>query len=158
MNLIGAKSFRDIRFSYIESRVLQQVRLIREAIGLKKKVKFNLCVYDFGDKKVRLIPYGKVLPETTENYKEDVHRVVSPFEVIFSNGRYYMLGADLETERTPDLKYKLYRVDLMDDLTINRTDAVTKEDARIQAELESLYEYRMEKRNIDVSLQNISVI
>ena len=55
-----------------------------------------------------------------------------------------MLGADLETERNPDLKYKLYRVDLMDDLTINRTDSITKEDAGIQGELESLYEYRME--------------
>lgn len=137
----------DEKVGHIESRVLQQVRLIREAINLKKKVKFNLCVYDFGDKKIRLVPYGKhgkVLPETPDNYKEDVHRVVSPFEVIFSNGRYYMLGADLETERNPNLKYKLYRVDLMDDLTINRTDAVTKEDAGIQLELESLYEYRME--------------
>ena len=137
----------DEKVGHIESRVLKQVRLIREAINLKKKVKFNLCVYDYGDQKVRLVPYGKhgkVLPETPERYKEDVHRVVSPFEVIFSNGRYYMLGADLETERNEKLKYKLYRIDLMDDLSINRAVAITKEDAGIQDELVNLYKYRLE--------------
>lgn len=137
----------DEKVAHIESRVLKQVRLIREAINLKKKVKFNLCVYDYGDQKVRLVPYGKrgkVLPETPEKYKEDVHRVVSPFEVVFSNGRYYMLGADLETERNEKLKYKLYRIDLMDDLSINRAVAITKEDAGIQDELVNLYKYRLE--------------
>ena len=137
----------DETVGHIESRVLKQVRLIREAINLKKKVKFNLCVYDYGDQKVRLVPYGKhgkVLPETPERYKEDVHRVVSPFEVIFSNGRYYMLGADLDTERNPDLKYKLYRIDLMDDITINRAVAITKEEAGIQDELVNLFKYRIE--------------
>ena len=132
---------------HIESRVLRQVRLIREAINLKKKVKFNLCVYDYGDQDVRLVPYGKhgkVLPETPDKYREDVHRTVSPFEVIFSNGRYYMLGADLDTERNPDLKYKLYRIDLMDDLTINSKAAITKEEAGIQDELMNLYKYRLE--------------
>lgn len=137
----------DETVGHIESRVLKQVKLIREAIKLKKKVKFNLCVYDYGDQNVRLVPYGKhgkVLPETPDRYREDVHRVVSPFEVIYSNGRYYMLGADLDTERNPELKYKLYRIDLMDDLTINRKDAITKEEAGIQDELMNLYKYRLE--------------
>lgn len=40
-----------------------------------------------------------------------------------------MLGADLETERCTDLKYKLYRIDLMRDVAINRAKAVTKEEA-----------------------------
>lgn len=137
----------DETVGHIESRVLKQVRLIREAINLKKKVKFNLCVYDYGDQNLRLVPYGKhgkVLPETSDRYREDVHRVVSPFEVVYSNGRYYMLGADLDTERNPELKYKLYRIDLMEDLTINRKDAITKEDAGIQDELMNLYKYRLE--------------
>lgn len=137
----------DETVGHIESRVLKQVRLIREAINLKKKVKFNLCVYDYGDQNVRLVPYGKhgkVLPETPDRYREDVHRVVSPFEVIYSNGRYYMLGADLDTERNPELKYKLYRIDLMEDLTINRAVAITKEEAGIQDELMNLYKYRLE--------------
>ena len=136
----------DEKVGYIESRVLQQVRLIRQAIKQGKKIKFNLCVYDYGKQKVRLVPYGrygKVLPETPEKYKEDVHRVCSPFDIIFSNGRYYMLGADLETERCTDLKYKLYRIDLMTDVTINRAKAVTKEEAGL-SELNDLFEYRME--------------
>lgn len=137
----------DETVGHIESRVLKQVKLIRDAIKLKKKVKFNLCVYDYGDQNVRIVPYGKhgkVLPETPDRYREDVHRVVSPFEVVYSNGRYYMLGADLDTERNPELKYKLYRIDLMEDLTINRKDAITKEEAGIQDELMNLYKYRLE--------------
>lgn len=137
----------DERVGHIEARVLKQVRLIREAINSKKKVKFNLCVYDYENQKVRLVPYGshgKIIPETLGKYKEDVHRIVSPFEVIFSNGRYYMLGADLETERNEKLKYKLYRIDLMEDLSINRAVAITKDDAGIQEELVNLYKYRLE--------------
>lgn len=54
-----------------------------------------------------------------------------------------MLGADLETERCTDLKYKLYRIDLMTDVIINRAKAVTKEEAGL-SELNDLFEYRME--------------
>lgn len=138
----------DEKVGHIDSRVLNYVHFIREAIKDEKKVKFNLCVYDYCNQKVRLVPYGKhgkVLPETPARYKEDVHRIVSPFEVIFSNGRYYMLGADLETERSADLKYKLYRIDLMDDLSLApRTVAITKKKAGIEEELANLYKYRME--------------
>lgn len=144
--IVGDKDI-DEKVGHIESRVLKQVHMIREAIKDGKKVKFLLCVYDYGDQKVRLVPYGKhgkVLPETLARYKEDVHRVVSPFEVIFSNGRYYMLGADLETERSSYLKYKLYRIDLMDDLSINRAIAITKKEAGIEEELANLFKYRME--------------
>lgn len=136
----------DEKVSYIESRVLKQVRLIRQAIIQGKKVKFNLGVYDYRNQNVRLVPYGrhgKVLPETPEKYREDVHRICSPFDIIFSNGRYYMLGADLETERRADLKYRLYRIDLMTDVTINRAKAVTKEEVGL-SELNDLFEYRME--------------
>lgn len=138
----------DEKVGHIDSRVLNYVHFIREAIKDGKKVKFNLCVYDYCNQKVRLVPYGKhgkVLPETPARYKEDVHRIVSPFEVIFSNGRYYMLGADLETERSADLKYKLYRIDLMDDLSLApRTTAITKKKAGVEEELANLYKYRME--------------
>lgn len=54
-----------------------------------------------------------------------------------------MLGADLETERRTDLAYKLYRVDLMTDVTINRAKAISKEEAGI-TELNDLYKYRLE--------------
>ena len=71
-----------------------------------------------------------MLPETPEKYKEDVHRICSPFDIIFSNGRYYMLGADLETERRTDLKYKLYRIDLMTDVTIESSESCYKRGGR----------------------------
>lgn len=138
----------DEKVGHIDSRVLKYVHLIREAIKEAKKIKFQLCVYDYGDQSVRLVPYGKhgkVLPETPARYREDVHRIVSPFEVIFSNGRYYMLGADLETERSTDLKYKLYRVDLMDDLSFAPgTVAITKKEAGVEEDLANLFKYRME--------------
>ena len=135
----------DEKVGHIDSRVLNYVHFIREAIKDGRKVKFNLCVYDYCNQKVRLVPYGKHGKETPARYKEDVHRIVSPFEVIFSNGRYYMLGADLETERSADLKYKLYRIDLMDDLSLApRTTAITKKKAGIEEELANLYKYRME--------------
>lgn len=148
--IVGDEDINE-KVGHIESRVLKYVRMIRDAIKRRKRVKFNLCVYEYRDMKIRLTPYGKqglVLtePEIPDKYKKNVHRVVSPLEVIYSNGRYYMLGADGKTEKNPDLKYKLYRVDLMDDLTINLKDreATTKEDAGIQDELENLYKYRME--------------
>ena len=41
----------DEKIGYIESRVLKQVRLIRQAIKQGKKIKFNLCVYNYGNQK-----------------------------------------------------------------------------------------------------------
>ena len=141
---VGDKEI-DEKEGHIESRVLKSVHLIRVAIKERKKVKFNLCVYDYWNQKVRLVPYGKHGKVLPDRYREDVHRIVSPFEVIFSNGRYYMLGADLETERSTDLKYKLYRVDLMDDLSFApRTVAITKKEAGVEVELANLFKYRME--------------
>lgn len=147
---IGDKDI-DGNVGYIESRVLKQVHLIRKALKEKKRVKFNLCVYDYSNQQVRLVPYGKhgkVMPETPKKYKEDVHRICIPFEIIFSNGRYYMLGADLETVRNVDLKYKLYRVDLMEDVSIikgesKEVEALIKEQTGIYEKLD-LYQYRME--------------
>ncbi len=118
------------QIGHIESRVLKQMHLIRRAINDGKKVKFTLNVYKYGDQEVKLAPYGKF------------ERICSPFDIVYSNGRYYMLGADLETERRKDLKYKLYRVDLMTDLSITRAVAVTKEEAGI--DLSDLYKYRIE--------------
>lgn len=59
-------------------------------------------------------------------------RVCSPYDLIMSNGRYYMLGADLKTERSDYLKYKLYRVDLMSDLSITKMKAKSREEAEIK--------------------------
>lgn len=122
----------DEKIEHIESRVLEQMSLIRKAIKSKKKIKFTLNVYKYGKQKIELVPCKKS------------EWICSPFEIVYSNGRYYMLGADLETERDEKLKYKLYRVDLMTDVSITRAQAITKEDAGIEQEMSDLFKYRLE--------------
>ncbi len=117
---------------HIESQVLKQVYLIRKAIFKGKKVKFTLNVYKYIDKEVKLVPCGKI------------GRICSPLEVIYSNGRYYMLGSDSKTEKSKVLKYKLYRIDLMTDLSVTNATAITKEKAGIEQEVEDLFRYRIE--------------
>ncbi len=117
---------------HIESQVLKQVYLIRKAILKGKKVKFTLNVYKYIDKEVKLVPCGKI------------GRICSPLDVIYSNGRYYMLGADSKTAKSKVLKYKLYRIDLMTDLSVTEATAITKEKAGIEQEVENLFRYRIE--------------
>ena len=123
----------DGSIGHIEGRVLKQVYLIREAIKRKRKVKFTLNIYKYIHKKQgpELKPYGKT------------GRVCSPYDVVYSNGRYYMLGADLNTERSEGQKYKLYRIDLMTDVSITKAEARTREEAGIW-DTADLYKYRME--------------
>lgn len=112
--------------------MLKQVYLIRKAILKKKKVRFILNVYKYIDKEVKLVPCGKI------------SRICSPLDVIYSNGRYYMLGADSKTAKSKVLKYKLYRIDLMTDLSVTKAAAVTKEEVGIEQEMENLFRYRIE--------------
>ena len=42
------------------------------------------------------------------------------------------------------LKYKLYRIDLMTDLSVTKAAAVTKEEVGIEQEMEDLFRYRIE--------------
>lgn len=121
----------DEAIGHMEGRVLGQVYLIRKAIDEGKKVKFNLNVYKYDNQKVKLVPCGKF------------GRICSPFEVVYSNGRYYMLGADLETERKDGIRYKLYRIDLMTDLSITRAVAATRDSAGID-EVKDLFKFRIE--------------
>ena len=55
-----------------------------------------------------------------------------------------MLGADSKTAKSKVLKYKLYRIDLMTDLSVTKAAAVTKEEAGIEHEMEDLFRYRIE--------------
>ena len=117
---------------HIESLVLKQVYLIRKAILKRKKIRFTLNVYKYVDKEVKLVPCGKI------------SRICSPLDIIYSNGRYYMLGADSKTAKNKVLKYKLYRIDLMTDLSVTKAAAVTKEEVGIEHEMEDLFRYRIE--------------
>lgn len=68
----------DEKVGYIESRVLQQVRLIRQAIKQGKKIKFNLCVYDYGNQKVRLVPYGRH-GKVCQRHRRSIKRMYTGF-------------------------------------------------------------------------------
>lgn len=113
------------------SEVSQKAYLIRNAIAKGKKIKFTLNVYDYHNGKIVMKPCGKK------------DRVCSPYDLIMSNGRYYMLGADLKTERSDYLKYKLYRVDLMSDLSITKMKAKSREEAEIK-DTDDIYNFRKE--------------
>ena len=60
----------DEKVGYIESRVLKQVRLIRQAINQERKIKYNLCVYDYGNQRIRLIEYGRHGKSVARDSKE----------------------------------------------------------------------------------------
>lgn len=121
----------DEKTGYIEGRVLKQVYLIRKAIKDGRKIKFTLNVYKYAGKGVEL------------EKCEKSGRVCCPYDVVYSNGRYYMLGADSETRNSKGQKYKLYRIDLMTDVSITKPQDRMKEEAEIRDTLE-LYKYRME--------------
>lgn len=131
------------------SEVAQRAYLVRKAIVQQKKVCFTLNVYDYDGKQVCLKPCGK---------KE---RICSPYDLIMSNGRYYMLGADTKTERSGSIRYKLWRVDLMTNLSITNATAKTAKEAGISAELADISKYRREnpymylgeKRNVRFKIE-----
>ena len=112
------------------SEVAQRAYLVRKAIEQQKKVCFTLNVYDYDGKHIYLKPCGK---------KE---RICSPYDLIMSNGRYYALGS--ETEQSGSIRYKLWRVDLMTNLSITNETAKTAKEAGISAELDDISKYRRE--------------
>lgn len=112
------------------SEVAQRAYLVRKAIEQQKKVCFTLNVYDYDGKHIYLKPCGK---------KE---RICSPYDLIMSNGRYYALGS--ETEQSGSIRYKLWRVDLMTNLSITNETAKTAKEAGISAELDDISRYRRE--------------
>lgn len=115
------------------SNVAEKAYIIRKALenNPPKKVEFSLNIYDYKNGKVFMRPYGKR------------KRICSPLDLIMSNGRYYMLGTDPDTQKMRNLKYKLYRVDLMTDLAINRDNAITRDQVGIK-DTDDIFKYRIE--------------
>lgn len=118
-----------------EENILQNVEIIQEAIIQQRKVKFMLNVYDwvYDSKKkrnsVKLIPYW------------NSPKVISPYDIIMSNGKYYLLGEN--TKKEEDISFKMYRIDLMTDVKITRAIASSKREEYIEAG-NDLYKYRVE--------------
>ena len=97
--------------------------------GSGEQERFN--VYKYENQKIGLVPIGKE------------GRICSAYDIVYSNGRYYMLGADINLERSKKIKYLLYRVDLMTDVSITRAPATSREEAGL-TEVNDLYRFRME--------------
>lgn len=114
-------------FSIAISEVAGKTYLIRKAIETQKKVKFTLNVYDYDEGKICLRRCGRN------------ERVCSPYDLIMSNGRYYMLGGDEGAER-----YRLYRVDLMTELSITKDKSVKAKEAGISFEMDDISKFRRE--------------
>ena len=131
------------------SEVAQRAYLVRKAIEQQKKVCFTLNVYDYDGKHIYLKPCGK---------KE---RICSPYDLIMSNGRYYALGS--ETEQSGSIRYKLWRVDLMTNLSITNETAKTAKEAGISAELDDIsksrrenpYMFLGEKRTVSFKVERV---
>lgn len=118
-----------------EADVLRNISLIQEAILSQRKIKFTLNVYkpiyDRGKKKhvVKLVP------------KAYNPRICSPYDVIVSNGKYYLLASNKKIEQ--EGAYTTYRIDLMTDVTITKAVAMSKGEAGI-TDTENLTKHRIE--------------
>lgn len=82
--------------------VMKNVLDIQQAIDKKKKIKFKLAAYRYREKEVQLLPIG------------DQERCVSPFQIMMSNGRYYLMAKNRKIKKG----FLFYRVDLMDEIEI----------------------------------------
>lgn len=80
-----------------EVDVLENVDTVLKAQLSGRQIQFKLNVYTVKD--------GKIVLEPTKEY------TVSPLEMVLSNGRYYMIAANGDSD-----KLKFYRIDLMTDI------------------------------------------
>lgn len=133
------KSFDKIA-NHIESSVLNRVENIRTAIANKDKVRFDLCTYVYNGKMIELEAYkgnNRVNPNADEKYLKQVHRTISPVDIVYANGRYYVLGIEENSQKHP---YH-YRVDLMKNLKIMKEKI--SEDTK-NKQIPDLFVHRME--------------
>lgn len=126
---------------HIESGVLHRVEKIRTAIANKDKVRFDLCIYVYNKKtkKIELEAYkgnNRVNPNADEKYLKQVHRTIYPADIVYDNGRYYLIEAK-ENSRS-----YYYRVDLMRNLEIIKGSKIS-EDTKNQ-KIPDLFNHRME--------------
>lgn len=81
--------------------VMKNVLEIQDAIDRRKKIKFKLEAYRYEEEEFHLKPTG------------DQDRCVSPFQIMMSNGRYYLMAKKVNV---PDFLF--YRIDLMSEIQI----------------------------------------
>lgn len=116
-----------------EADVLKNVALIQEAIVKQKKIQFTLNVFkpirDKAKIKVRMVPC---------DFKT---RTCSPYDIIVSNGRYYLLASNMKSHQSGC--YTIYRIDLMTEVRITRAVADSKRDVGLR-DTDNLAKHRIE--------------
>lgn len=113
---------------------LENIGIIREAISRQKKIEFTLNVYKWKyDSKTK--KHKAILDKFRE-----ARYIGSPYEIVFINGRYFLLIANSYQEKHGGYYY--VRVDLMTNIIVSNKKAVSKRDAKIN-DVDDLYDYRV---------------
>lgn len=81
--------------------VMKNVLEIQDAIDRRKKIKFKLEAYRYEEEELHLKPTG------------DQNRCVSPFQIMMSNGRYYLMAKKVHVS-----DFLFYRIDLMSEIQV----------------------------------------
>lgn len=126
------------------AETLKNVYTLQTAITNKKKVKFMLNIYYYNNTNISSSASKiKMKPCWYEN------RTVSPYQIIMSNGRYYLMASDVAMNKNKidgekDLKYKIYRVDLITGLEILKNQRAISKDEGGASELQYISKYVVE--------------
>ena len=128
---------KQVHISKIDT--MENVGIIQEAIKQRKKIEFNLNVYKWqynhSTRKNELV---------LVKCREDKY-VCSPYDIVYNNGRYFLLAANSYQENHGGYYY--VRVDLMTDIVITSEKAVSKEDVKMR-DTDDLFKYRIQNQHI----------
>lgn len=113
---------------------LENVKIIRDAIKDRKRIEFFLNVYKW--------KYNSDLKKfeiSLEKNRESKY-VGSPYEIVYNNGRYFMIFANSYQEKNGGYLY--FRVDLLSEIIITDQRAASIREAKVY-DIDDLYDYRM---------------
>lgn len=116
---------------------LENIGIIRDAISRQKKIEFTLNVY-----KWKYNSKTKMHEATLDKLRE-ARYIGSPYEIVFIDGRYFLLIANSYQEKHGGYYY--VRVDLMTNIIVSNKKAVSKREAKGHdiADLYNLYDFRV---------------
>ena len=88
--------------------VMENVINIQQAIDENKKIRFKLGVYKYKNGKISL------------DMSVGCTRCVSPFQIMMSNGRYYLMAKNKKVKYSGSFLF--YRIDLMDEIEVLKNE------------------------------------
>lgn len=120
---------------------LKNVYTLQKAIISRKKVNFMLNFYSCKNRNKSMSD-----PKIEMKHCWYESRTVSPYQIIMSNGRYYLMASDVAMNKSKkdgekDLKYKIYRVDLITQLEVLKNQRAISKDEGGAPELHDISKY-----------------